>query len=153
MIEKTELAEGIRFAGRRAAAALENVSDLDYQLSNGWTSIEMFRHVGQTAGGLEGFYGRLGGDVLNKLGVEAIAAGNATTLESNASLGRDEVTQKILEGAEASAAFLETCDEGELAEVVTLGGYSMPRAEVIAQIWIHHQIAHSYEASARWPLA
>ena len=28
---------------------------------------------------------------------------------------------------------------------------NMPEAEVVAQIWIHHQIAHAYEASARWP--
>lgn len=153
MIEKTELAEGIRFAGRRAAAALENVVDLDFPLSNGWSSIEMFRHIGQTAGGLEGFYPRLGSEALSQRNVEAIAEGNAKSLESNASLGRDEVKQKILAGAEASATFLETCDEAELAESVTLGGYSMSRGEVIAQIWIHHQIAHSYEASARWPLA
>ena len=37
-------------------------------------------------------------------------------------------------------------------KVVILGGYQMPKAEIVAQIWIHHAIAHSYEASARWPI-
>ena len=153
MIEKSELAEGIRFAGRRAAAALENVTDLDYQLSNDWTSIEMFRHVAGTAGALSGFYPALATGALNQINIEAGAASNAKTIEANSGLSREELMQKIIDGAEASAAFVETCDEDELAEVVTLGGYSMPRAEVIAQIWIHHQIAHAYDASARWPLA
>ena len=39
-----------------------------------------------------------------------------------------------------------------LPTVVTLGDYRMPKAELVAQIWIHHQIAHAYEASQRWPL-
>ena len=34
----------------------------------------------------------------------------------------------------------------------TLGGYEMPKGEIVAQVWIHHALAHSYEASARWPL-
>ena len=58
----------------------------------------------------------------------------------------------IREGAEASAAFAETIDDDDLATVITLGGYTMPKAEVVAQIWIHHQIHHAYDASARWPI-
>ena len=46
----------------------------------------------------------------------------------------------------------ETLDDADLAKVVTLGGYAMPKAEILAQIWIHHAIAHAYEGSARWPL-
>ena len=65
---------------------------------------------------------------------------------------KDEVIQAIREGREASAAFVETLDDADLAEVVTLGGYEMPKAEIVAQVWIHHAIAHAYEASARWPL-
>jgi hypothetical protein len=51
-----------------------------------------------------------------------------------------------------SAAFVETLDDAELAKTVTLGGYTWPKSELIAQIWIHHPIAHAYEASARWPI-
>jgi len=28
----------------------------------------------------------------------------------------------------------------------------MEKGEVVAQIWIHHAIAHAYEGSARWPI-
>ena len=61
--------------------------------------------------------------------------------------------QGILEGHETAAAFVEGLDEGDLATVVRLGGYELPKAEIVAQIWIHHAIAHAYEASARWPIA
>ena len=57
-ISKQELAEGIRFAGRRAVAALEHVPDFDRQLAQEWTTAEAFRHIAAGAGGLEGFYGR-----------------------------------------------------------------------------------------------
>ena len=65
---------------------------------------------------------------------------------------QEEVIQAIRDGHEASAAFVESLDDADLAKVVTLGGYEMPKAEILAQIWIHHAIAHAYEASARWPL-
>ena len=152
MIDKKELAEGIRFAGRRAAAALENVQEWDYQLSHNWTTADAFRHVAATAGGLQGLYALLDVDVLSSMGVQAIAEGNAKTIENMKDKSRDELRQMILAGHEASAQFAETLDEADLAKVVTLGGYKMPKAEIVAQIWIHHAIAHSYEASARWPI-
>jgi hypothetical protein len=152
MIEKKDLVEGIRFAGRRAAAALEHVQEWDYQLSHNWTTADAFRHVAATAGGLQGFYPLLDAGVLSKMGVDAIAEGNARTIESLKDKSRDELKQMILAGHEASAAFAETLDDADLAKAVTLGGYNMPKAEIVAQIWIHHAIAHSYEASARWPI-
>ncbi len=152
MINKQDLASGIRFAGSRATAALEHVKDWDYQLAHGWTTADAFRHIAATAAGLEGFYPRLEGDRLSGFSVAAAAAGNARTIESLAGKSRDEIGQMIRGGAEASAAFAETLDEDDLARVVTLGGYEMPKAEIVAQIWIHHQLAHAYEASARWPL-
>ncbi len=153
MITKQELADGIRFAGQRAAAAAEHVKDWDYQLAHQWTARDAFTHVAATAGGLEGFFGMIGDDSLNGLNVEAIAAGNANTIASFDGKSPADLIQMILDGANASAAFIETVDDDALAKVVSLGGYEMPRAEIVAQIWIHHQIAHAYEGSARWPLA
>ena len=47
---------------------------------------------------------------------------------------------------------IRTLDEADLNKVVKLGGYEMEKGEIVAQIWIHHAIAHAYEASARWPI-
>jgi hypothetical protein len=51
MISRQELTDGIRFAGRRAAAAAWNTEDWNYQLSHQWTSGDAFRHVAASAGG------------------------------------------------------------------------------------------------------
>ena len=152
MISKTELAEGIRFAGRRAAAAAENTKDWDHQLGHQWTTADAFRHVAATAGGCSQMYPLLGQGMLSGLSIEQIAAMNAKSIAGQAAKSREEIVRNITEGAEASAAFVETLDDDDLATVVTLGGYEMPKAELVAQVWIHHQIAHAYEASARWPL-
>lgn len=152
MISKTDLAAGIRFAGGRAAAAATLTKDWDYQLGHQWTSRAAFSHLAATAGGAAGLYPALDTGVLSGLGVPQIAAGNEKAIGRMADKSKDEVIQAIVDGHEASAAFVETLDDADLAKVVTLGGYEMPKAEILAQIWIHHAIAHAYEASARWPL-
>ena len=152
MIAKQELAQGIRFAGQRAAAALDNVQDWDHQLSHEWTTSEAFRHVAATAAGLEGFWPLLDSQVLNGMGVADLAASNTNTISGLDGKSRDELRTMIVEGHETSATFAEGLAEGDLATVVTLGGYTMPKGEIVAQIWIHHAIAHAYEASARWPI-
>ena len=152
MIEKQELAEGIRFAGRRAAAALEHVPDFDRQLAQEWTTADAFRHIAAGAGALEGFYGSLGTDALESFSNDDAASGNARTVERMAEVSREELGAMIIEGSKASAAFVETLDDDDLATVVTLGDYRMPKAELVAQIWIHHPIHHAYEGSQRWPL-
>ena len=152
MISKTELAAGIRFAGERAAAAATMTKDWDYQLGHEWTSRAAFSHLAATAGGAAGLYPMLEGSVLSGLGVPQIAANNAKAIGRMTDKSQEEVIQAIREGHEASAAFVETLDDADLAKVVTLGGYEMPKAEIVAQVWIHHAIAHAYEASARWPL-
>lgn len=152
MISKTELAAGIRFAGQRAAAAATMTKDWDYQLGHEWTSRAAFSHLAATAGGAAGLYPMLEGGVLSGLGVPQIAANNAKAIGRMTNKSQEEVIQAIREGREASAAFVETLDDADLAKVVTLGGYEMPKAEIVAQVWIHHAIAHAYEASARWPL-
>ncbi len=152
MISKTDLAEGIRFAGKRAAAAAENTRDWDHQLGHQWTSADAFRHLAATAGACAQMYPMLGGEMLTGLGAEQIAGMNAQSIAGQASKSHEEIVRGILDGSEASAKFVETLDEGDLATVVKLGGYEMPKAELVAQVWIHHQIAHAYEASARWPL-
>ena len=152
MISKTELAAGIRFAGERAAAAATMTKDWDYQLGHEWTSRAAFSHLAATAGGAAGLYPMLEGGVLSGLGVPQIAANNAKAIGRMTDKSQEEVIQAIRDGHEASAAFVETLDDADLAKVVTLGGYEMPKAEIVAQVWIHHAIAHAYEASARWPL-
>ena len=152
MIEKQELADGIRFAGRRAAAALEHVPDFDRQLAQEWTTADAFRHIASGAGALAGFYGMLGTDALESFSNEDAASGNDRTIEGMAEVSREQLGAMILEGSETSASFVETLDEDDLATVVTLGDYRMPKAELVAQIWIHHPIHHAYEASQRWPL-
>jgi hypothetical protein len=152
VIEKQELAEGIRFAGRRAAAAANNCKDWDHQLGHQWTTADAFRHIAAVAGGVPQVYPMLDGGVLNGFSVEAAAINNANAIKSLDGKTNEEVAEAIVAGHEASAAFVETLEDGDLATVVQLGGYEMPKAEVLAQIWIHHPIAHAYEASARWPL-
>lgn len=152
MITKQELADGIRFAGQRAAAAARNTKDWDHQLGHQWTSGDAFRHVAAGAAGCARLYPMLGQEMLSGVGVQQVGQLNAQAISGLAGKSREEVIQAILAGHEESAKFVETLDEGDLATVVKLGGYEMPRAEIVAQIWIHHAIAHAYEASARWPI-
>lgn len=152
MISKSELAAGIRFAGQRAAAAATYTKDWDHQLGHQWTSGAAFRHVAATAAGLARLYPALDSGMLSGIGVPQVAQMNDKAITDMSDKSREEVIKAITEGHEASAAYAETLDEADLAKVVTLGGYEMPKAEIVAQIWIHHAIAHSYEASARWPI-
>ena len=152
MIEKQELADGIRFAGKRAASALETVVEWDYQLGHQWTTADAFRHVAGTAGVLPGFYPILDSEEVGRQTVGDYASINADGIRSLEDKSRDEVRQMILDGSEASALFVEGVDQENLDTVIRMGGYHMSKGDVVAQIWIHHQIAHSYEASARWPL-
>lgn len=153
MLTKSELATGIRFAGERAAAAAESTADWDVVLGNGWTTHQTFSHVAATAGGAEGIFPLLDTDVLNGMGVDAVAGGNAQSIEGKKSDSKEQIIQAIRDGHEASAKFVEGCDDADLAKVVSLGDYTMTKGEIVGQIWINHAIAHSYEASARWPLA
>ncbi len=152
MINKQELVQGIRFAGERAAAAAEHCRDWDHQLGHQWTSGDAFRHIAATAGGAAGFVPMLESGVLSGLGVDRIAQGNAKAISERSATPRAEVIAAIRAGHAASADYVAGLDKTDLAKVVTLGGYEMPKAEIIAQIWIHHAIAHAYEASARWPI-
>ncbi len=152
MIDKQELADGIRFAGKRAASALEHVQDFDHQLGHQWTTADAFRHVAGTAGALAVFYPILDSEAVGKQTVGDYEAINADGIKGLEDKSRDEVRQMILDGAEESAVFAEGLDQADLDRVITLGGYHMSMGDIVAQIWIHHQIAHSYEASARWPL-
>ena len=152
MITKSDLVEGIRFAGQRAAAAATYCHDWNHQLGHMWTTGDAFRHVAATAPGAPGMYPALDGTSLSGLGAERIAAGNARSIASFADKSKEDVIAAIIAGHNASADFVATVDDADLAKVVILGGYQMPKAEIVAQIWIHHAIAHSYEASARWPL-
>ena len=152
MITRQELAQGIRFAGRRAAAALDHVQDLDHPLAHAWTTADAFRHLASVAGALPSFYPAIGTAELGALTAAQAAAGNQQSIHALAAASRADLRQTILDGHEASAAFVETVDDASLNEVITLGGYRMPRAEVVAQIWIHHTIAHAYEATYRWPV-
>ncbi|OAI39658.1 hypothetical protein AYO38_07335 [bacterium SCGC AG-212-C10] len=151
-IAKDELVQGIRFAGQRAAAAATFCKDWDHQLGHQWTSGDAFRHVAATSGGAEGFYPLLDAGVLSGLPATRIAEGNDKAIAGLAQKSKEEVAQAIIDGHNKSADFVDTLDEADLAKVVTLGGYEMPKAELVAQIWIHHAVAHSYEASARWPI-
>jgi hypothetical protein len=152
VIRRDELVQGIRFAGERAAAAAQYCKDWDHQLGHQWTTGDAFRHVAASAGGAERFYPLLDAGILSSIPPDQIAQGNAAAISGMGGKSRDEVIQAIAEGHRASADFVATLDDADLAKVVTLGGYEMPKAEIVAQIWIHHAIAHSYEASARWPI-
>ncbi|MEX2237864.1 MAG: hypothetical protein WEB00_10050 [Dehalococcoidia bacterium] len=152
MISKQELAEGIRFAGKRGAAAARYAKDWDHQLGHKWTTRDAFSHVAATAGGLPNLYPLFGGEMLAGIGVDQLGQMNDQAISGVAGKTPEEIAQAIEEGHEKSAAYVEGLDEGELSQEITLGGYQMPRAELVAQIWINHQLAHTYEASARWPM-
>ncbi|MFN0145390.1 MAG: DinB family protein [Dehalococcoidia bacterium] len=152
MISKTELVDGIRFAGERAAAAARNCKDWDHQLGHQWTTGDAFRHVAAVSGGAEGFYPLLDTGVLSGMPADRIAVNNDKAIAGLNEKSREEVAEAIIAGHKVSAAFVATLDDADLAKVVTLGGYEMPKAELVAQVWIHHAIAHAYEASARWPI-
>ncbi len=152
MITRKDLAQGIRFAGQRAAAAATHTKDWDHKLAHQWTSRDAFVHIAATAGGAERLAPLFEGGTLSGITGDQIAGMNAQGIARMADRSRDEIIQAIIDGHEASAAYVEKLDEAELAKVVKLGGYEMPKGEIIAQIWIHHAIAHAYEASARWPI-
>jgi hypothetical protein len=152
MASKKELADGIRFAAQRVVAAATNTRDWDHQLGHQWTSRDAFIHIASTAGGAAQLVPMLDGTMLTGLGGEQIAGMNAASIAKMADKSEAEITQAITDGMNASASFVETMDDADLAKVITLGGYTWPKSEIIAQIWIHHQIAHAYEASARWPI-
>lgn len=152
MITKQELVEGIRFAGKRAAAAGANAKDWDHQLGHQWTTRDAFSHLAATAGGAAGLYPMLDAGVLSGVGTERVAQGNAAAIDGLKGKSKEEILGAIVEGHNASADFVAGLDEADLAKVVKLGGYEMEKAEIVAQIWIHHAIAHAYEASARWPI-
>jgi hypothetical protein len=152
MITKQELVQGIRFAGQRAAAAAQNTKDWDHQLGHQWTSGDAFRHIAATAGGAAGLYPLLDAGVLSGIGADRIAQGNATAIAGMQDKSKDAVIQAMIDGHNTSADFVATLDEADLAKVVKLGGYEMEKGEIVAQVWIHHAIAHAYEASARWPI-
>lgn len=152
MISARELAAGIRFAGERAATIASYCKDWDFQLGHQWTSGDAFRHVAAVAGGAGQLAPMLDSGMLNGFTAAAASASNAERIKSLAAKSRDEVIASIREGHEASARAVEAMDDGDLAKVVKLGGYEMPKGELLAQIFIHHAMAHAYEASARWPL-
>ncbi|WP_322796702.1 hypothetical protein [Tepidiforma sp.] len=152
MISKQELVDGIRFAGRRAAAAAERTKDWDHQLGHQWTSGDAYRHIAAVAGGASQIYPLLDAGVLSGLGADRIAQNNAAAIEGLKGKSREEIIAAIIQGHDTSADYVATLDEADLAKVVKLGGYEMEKAEILAQIWIHHTIAHAYEASARWPI-
>ena len=152
MITKQELVDGIRFAGQRAAAITSYTKDWDHQLGHQWTTGDAFRHVAAVSGGAAGLYPLLDAGVLSGLPAQQIAAGNDKAISEMKDKSRDEIARAIVDGHNASADFVATLDEADLAKVVTLGGYEMPKGEIVAQVWIHHALAHSYEASARWPI-
>ena len=152
MITKQELVEGIRFAGKRAAAAGANAKDWDHQLGHQWTTRDAFSHLAATAGGAAGLSPLLDAGALSGIGAARIAEGNAPAITNLKDKSKDEILAAIVEGQNASADFVATLDEADLNKVVKLGGYEMEKGEIVAQIWIHHAIAHAYEASARWPI-
>ena len=152
VISKSELVDGIRFAGERAAAAALNCKDWDHQLGHQWTTGDAFRHVAAVSGGAAGFYPMLDPGVLSGMPADRIAMNNDKAIAGLNDKSRDDVAAAIIAGHRASAEWVATLDEADLAKVVTLGGYEMAKAELVAQVWIHHAIAHAYEASARWPI-
>lgn len=152
MITKDELARGIRFAGERAAAAASYTKNWDHQLAHQWTSRDAFVHIATSAGTAPQIAPLLAGGALAGVTLEQVAGMNAQSIAKMANQSQEEVVRAIRDGHEASAAFVETMDEAALGQTVKLGGYEMPLAEIIAQVWIHHTIAHTYEASARWPI-
>ncbi|MBE7520440.1 MAG: maleylpyruvate isomerase N-terminal domain-containing protein [Thermoflexaceae bacterium] len=152
MITKDELARGIRFAGARAAAAASYTKNWDHQLAHQWTSRDAFVHIATSAGTAPQIAPLLAGGALAGVTLEQVAGMNAQSIAKMANQSQEEVVRAIRDGHEASAAFVETMDEAALGQTVKLGGYEMPLAEIIAQVWIHHTIAHTYEASARWPI-
>jgi len=152
MISRQELADGIRFAGQRAAAAATYTKNWDHQLAHQWTSRDAFVHIASSGGGAARLVPMLSGGALAGVTVGQVAGMNAQSIAKMADVSREEIIQAIVDGHNASAAFVESFDEAALAKTVQLGGYEMPLAEIVAQIWIHHVLAHAYEASARWPI-
>jgi hypothetical protein len=152
MISKQELVDGIRFAGRRASAAAHYTQDWSFQLGHQWTSGDAFRHLAANAGILASAYPLLGQEALSAMDREQLAQMNSQAIDEWRDKPQEEVLQAIIAGHNATADFVETLDEQDLATVIRLGDYEMPKAEIIAQIWINHAFAHAYEASARWPI-
>ncbi|HXU23279.1 MAG TPA: hypothetical protein VN697_04545 [Tepidiformaceae bacterium] len=152
MTTNKELADGIRFAAGRVTAIAANTHDWDHQLGHQWTTRDAFSHIAASSGGAEQFVPMLDGPMLSSIGVEQIGQMNAGSIAQMNGKSNEEIIAAMREGLTASAAYAETLDNDDLQKTVTLGGYTWPKGELIAQIFIHHPIAHAYEASARWPI-
>jgi hypothetical protein len=151
-ITKQELADGIRFAGQRAATAARLTKNWDHQLAHQWTTRDAFCHIASTSGSLPMLAPMVIGGQLGGVNVDQVAQINDQNISNLSSKSQDEIIQAIVDGQEASAKHVEGMDDAQLSQEIKLGGYEMPVADLIAQIWINHQLAHTYEASARWPL-
>lgn len=157
MITRDELAYGVRFAGKRAAAAATYCVDWDYPLAHGWTSGDAFRHV--AAGAVDGastsaagqFVESLRSGRLSGVTTEQVGAVNERAKAKLEDWSRDRIIAALEELGTVRSEYLQTIDEELLSSVIRLGGYEMPLGEILAQIWVQHTIAHAYEASARWP--
>ncbi|MGH2632416.1 MAG: hypothetical protein ACRDG3_03310 [Tepidiformaceae bacterium] len=152
MTTSKELAGGIRFAAERVTAIATNTNDWEHQLGHQWTTRDAFSHIAASSGGAEQFVPMLDGPMLSSIGVEQIGQMNAGSIARMSDKSDEEIIAAMREGLTASAAYAETLDDADLQKTVTLGGYTWPKGELIAQIFIHHPIAHAYEASARWPI-
>lgn len=152
MINKQELAAGVRMAGQRAAAAAQYCQDWDKQLAHQWTSRDAFVHMATTAGAMPALCPVIESGAMAGLTTDQLGQMNAQAIGAMTDKSKDDIVKSIAEGHETSAKFVETLDDSQLQKEMELGGYKMPLGEVLAQVWINHQLGHAYEASARWPL-
>jgi hypothetical protein len=152
-MSKAELAEAVRFAGERAAAAVTYVDDWEYTTSSGWTTREHFAHVASLSGHLDEVCAFLTApDAADLLPKEA-ADLNRDLLTPFLNTSPAELARVIREGHEADAAFIEGLDEDSLAQQLHLGPYHMPLAELLAYESVNHAIYHVTEGTLRVPLA
>lgn len=151
MTSRSELAEAIRFAGSRAAAATAYVDDWDYATESGWTTREHFAHVASWAGHLPRIHTWL--TESGWLTREHSAPAALERLAPFFDRTPHELAEVIQEGYEADAAFAESLDEAALARPLRVGPYEMPLAELLAFESANHAIHHVTEATLRAPLA
>ena len=148
---RSELAETIRFAGRRAAVATAYVDDWDYAMESGWTTRQHFAHVASWAGNLPQIHGWLTTQGwLTRAHSAPAALERLTPFLDRTPL---ELFELIEQGYEADAVFVEGLDEAALAQPLQVGPYELPLAELLAFESANHAIHHVTDATLRAPLA
>ncbi len=140
-ISQQELADGFRFAGRRAGAATTYTSDWDHSPNGGWTMRETFAHLAAWSGKIDLTHAVYRGETIDVDGDQMARE----VLQCTAA----EFEKILVDGHEADARYIESLDPAELSREIEIPPYNLPLAEYFGICPLNHTIYHVNDATAR----